>query len=172
MKWFQILILQTRVTHFEGSRTLTLCFFAVHPVLALQFEGCGFLTPDDRVVRQVLKRFGGRAAVWERVLLEGVLVNVGVGAGVLLDGVHPLVVLLGRGGRGGRGRQGLQRLVPAGSLSRRERLDDANGGRVQAAQHLHVLQDTRATSLGLVFAEFFKGRRHPLRSSCPPVRAA
>lgn len=35
MKWFQILILQTRVIGVEGSRTLALCFFAVHPVLAL-----------------------------------------------------------------------------------------------------------------------------------------
>lgn len=35
MKWFQIRILQTQVTHLEGSRTLALCFFAVHPVLAL-----------------------------------------------------------------------------------------------------------------------------------------
>lgn len=35
MKWFQIPILQTRVIHLEGSRTLALCLFAVHPVLAL-----------------------------------------------------------------------------------------------------------------------------------------
>lgn len=39
MKWFQILVLQTRVMHLEGSRTLALCFFAVHAVLALKFEG-------------------------------------------------------------------------------------------------------------------------------------
>lgn len=90
------------------------------------------------MVCQVLKRFGGRAAVWERVLLEGVLVDVGVGARVLLDGVHPLVVLLGGRGRGGRGRQGLQRLMPARGRRRGERLDDADGGGVQAAEHLHV----------------------------------
>lgn len=94
------------------------------------------------MVCQVLERFGGRAAVWERVLLKGVLVDVRVGAGVLLDGVHPLVVLLGGRGCGGRGRQGLQRLVPARGLRRGERLDNANGGRVQAAEHLHVLQET------------------------------
>lgn len=135
--------LQTRVIHGEGSRTLALCFFAVHAVLALQFEGRGFLAPNDRVLCQVLEGFGGGAAVWERVLLEGVLVDVRVGAGILLDGVHALVLLLGRRGRGGRGRQRLQRLVAAGGRRRGERLDDAHGGRVQAAQHLHVLQDTR-----------------------------
>lgn len=133
------------------------------------------------MVCQVLKRFGGRAAVWERVLLEGVVVDVRVGARVLLDGVHPLVVLLGGRGRSGRGRQGLQRLVPARGRRRGERLDDANGGGVQAAEHLHVLQDTSSHVTGksnqqLVqgsgFAPFFEGRRHLLRSSCTPVRTA
>lgn len=133
------------------------------------------------MVCQVLKGFGGRAAVWERVLLKGVLVYVRVGAGILLDGVHPLVVLLGGRGRGGRGRQGLQWLVPAGGWRRGEWLDDANRGRVQAAEHLHVLQDTSGhitgksnqhLDQGLVFAGFFKGRRHLLRSSSTPVRIA
>lgn len=80
------------------------------------------------MVCQVLERFGSRAAVWERILLKGVLIDVRVGAGVLLDGVHPLVVLLGGRGRSGSGRQGLQRLVPARGLRRGKRLDDADRG--------------------------------------------
>lgn len=112
----------------EGSGALALRLFAVHPVLALQFEGRRLLAPRDGVVRQVLERFGSRAAVRERVLLEPVLVDVGVGAGVLLDGVHPLVVLLGRRGRRRHGGDGLQGLVPAARLRRREGLHDADGG--------------------------------------------
>lgn len=91
---------------------------------------------------QVLKRFGSRAAVWERVLLKPILVNMRVGAGVLLNCVHSLVVLLGSSGSCRRSHDGLQGLVPAGGLRCGEGLHDAHRGRVQAAGHLHVLQDT------------------------------
>lgn len=100
------------------------------------------------MVCQVLKRFGGRAAIWEGVLLKPVLIDVRVGARVLLNSVHSLVVLFWRCSDGGYGCDGLQRLVPARRLRRREGLDDSDRGRVQAAEHLHVLQDTRSHVTG------------------------
>lgn len=136
------LILHTQVIHVEGSKTLAFCFFAVHSVLALEFERRSFLTPSDRMVRQVLKRFGSRAAIWERVLLKPVFINMRVSARVFLNSVHSLVVLFQCRSYCWHCHDRLQWLVPACRLRCREGLDYSHRRRVQAAEHLHVLQDT------------------------------
>ena len=78
------------------------------------------------MVCKVLKRLGGCTAIWEGILLKAILVGMRVCAGVLLDGVHPLVIQLwgqGCGGHRGHHRGGLQ---ATRGLGRRKGLDDAH----------------------------------------------
>lgn len=123
----------------RGS-SLALCLLAVHSVLALQLKGGRLLTPGDWVVCEVLKGLGSCTAIGKGVLLKAIVVHMRVCAGVFLDGVHPLVVQFGsrRHWRHHGGR--LQGLQTTWSLGCRKWLDDANRGRIHAAQHLNVLE--------------------------------
>lgn len=107
---------------------LALGFLAVHSVLALQFKRGAFLTPGDRMIREVFKRFGSCTVVWKRILLKAILLHMGVRAWILLDSVHSLVIQFWGPCCHRHGYDGLQRLVPTCRWHNGKRLDDSDGG--------------------------------------------
>lgn len=123
----------------EAFAASALCLLAVDLMLPLQFEHLRLLTAA-RLLCQVLEGAPRRPCRTYERLVKGRLVQVGVRAGVLVDGGHAGAVqrrwAVGRVSTSLLGATGMK---AKGAGRERRRFEDPNGRRIQAAQELSIL---------------------------------